>query len=71
MTDLQTGFPVKVQGLNLNQPRISAVKGFRFFETSGDFTVESGGTPYLVSVESILGYFAKGHPWSPPLSGGR
>jgi hypothetical protein len=71
ITDQQTGIPVSIQGLKLNQPRISAVKGFRFFETSGDFTVESGGTPFLVSVESILSYFAKGAAMVTSLVGGQ
>jgi len=60
ITDLQNGLPVQVQGVNLNTTRISAVKGFRFFETSGDFAIDAGGRSYLVSPASILAYFAKG-----------
>jgi hypothetical protein len=59
-TDLKTGLPIQIEGINLNKTRISAIKGFRFFETSGDFTVEQGETRYLVSVTSILASFTKG-----------
>lgn len=40
--------------------RITDVKGFRFFETSGDFTVTEGSSPYFVRFTSIMAYFAKG-----------
>jgi len=39
---------------------ITALKGFRFFVTSGDFTVTSGGTPYSVRISSLMNQFAKG-----------
>lgn len=71
VSDMQAGIPVRVQGLKLNQSRISAMKGFRFFDTSGDFIVEPGETPYLVSVTSILGYFAKGTSMVTSLVGGQ
>lgn len=70
ITDTQTGIPVRVQGVNLNQSRISEVKGFRFFETSGDFIVEQGETPYLVSTSSIFAYFAQGGAMVTSLVGG-
>jgi hypothetical protein len=70
ISDVHKGISVQVQGVNLNQPRISAVKGFRFFETSGDFIVEQGETPYLVSAKSIFAYFEKGGAMVSSLVGG-
>ena len=49
------GIPVPAAG-----DRIADVKGFRFFETSGDFTVMQASTPYFVRFSSIMAYFAKG-----------
>lgn len=40
--------------------RITEVKGFRFFETSGDFTVMQASSPYFIRFSSIMAYFAKG-----------
>lgn len=70
ISDVQNGIPIAVQGTTLNPARINNVKGFRFFETGGDFIVEQGETPYLVSVKSILGYFAKGGAMVSSLVGG-
>jgi hypothetical protein len=71
ISDVQNGIPISVQGTDLNPARINAVKGFRFFETSGDFIVEQGETPYLVSVKSILAYFEKGGAMVTSLVGGK
>jgi hypothetical protein len=60
ITDLQKGIPISVQGLKMNKAKINSVKGFRLFETSGDFIVEQGETPYRVGVRTILEYFGKG-----------
>lgn len=49
------GVPVPASG-----NRITEVKGFRFFETSGDFTVVQGSSPYFVRFSSLMAYFAKG-----------
>jgi len=49
------GVPVPASG-----NRITDVKGFRFFETSGDFTVVQGSSPYFVRFSSIMAYYAKG-----------
>lgn len=70
ISDVQNGIPISVQGTDLNPARINKVKGFRFFETSGDFIVEQGETPYLVSVKSILAYFEKGGAMVSSLVGG-
>jgi hypothetical protein len=70
ISDEHKGVSVRIQGVNLNQPRISGVKGFRFFETSGDFIIEQGETPYLVSTTSIFTYFAKGGAAVSSLVGG-
>ncbi|RPI39328.1 MAG: hypothetical protein EHM53_06160 [Methanoregulaceae archaeon] len=49
------GIPVPSAG-----DRIADVKGFRFFETSGDFTVMQVSSPYFIRFSSIMAYFAKG-----------
>lgn len=56
------GVRVSVGGIPVSgsESRINAVKGFRFFETSGDFTVAEGTSSYIVKVSGIIGYFAKG-----------
>ncbi len=52
---------MQVNGVRLYAgERIDAVKGFRFFETSGDFTVMQGTTPYAVKPSGLIGSFAKG-----------
>ena len=51
---------VKIGGFGQRGSHITSAKGFRIFETSGDFIVSAGDTPYLVSVKSIIAYFAKG-----------
>jgi hypothetical protein len=71
ISDVQNGIPISIQGTDLNPARINRVKGFRFFETSGDFIVEQGETPYLVSVKSILAYFEKGGAMVSSLVGGK
>jgi len=71
ISDVRNGTSISVQGVDLNPARINKVKGFRFFETSGDFIVEQGETPYLVSVKSILAYFEKGGAMVSSLVGGQ
>jgi hypothetical protein len=71
ISDIQEGIPIQVQGTDLNPARINRVKGFRFFETSGDFMVEQGETSCLVCVSSILAYFAKGGAMVSSLVGGK
>ena len=62
VTDTRSNFGVQIEGIPLgtNQPHIDSVKGFTFFETSGDFTVASGGTYYFVRASSVIAYFKKG-----------
>jgi hypothetical protein len=50
--------------------KITGTKGFRFFETSGDFLVSSRGTPYLVSISGAIAYFAKGASIASSVAGG-
>lgn len=57
-----SGLRANVGGVSVpaSENRITEVKGFRFFETSGDFTVVQGSSPYFVRFSSIMAYFAKG-----------
>lgn len=56
-----SGTRVQVNGVRLSQgEHIDGVQGFRFFETSGDFTVMQGTTLYIVKPSGIIGYFTKG-----------
>lgn len=56
------GTRIRVDGISVptSSSKITDVKGFRFFETSGDFTVMQGSSPYFVRFSSIMAYFAKG-----------
>ena len=49
-----------VGGIQLNDQYVYGTDGFRFFETSGDFSVLSEGNSYIVSISSLLTQFAKG-----------
>jgi hypothetical protein len=62
ITDTHSGVGVRINGIPLGTDRthIDSVEGFRFFETSGDFTVASGGTYYFVRASSVFAYFKKG-----------
>jgi hypothetical protein len=62
ITDTRSNLGVRIDGIPLgtNSTRIDSVKGFTFFETSGDFTVASGGTYYFVRPSSVFAYFRKG-----------
>ena len=55
-----TGTSYVLPGSVLSSRHVTVLKGFRFFVTSGDFTVTSGGTPYLVSISSLMSQFSKG-----------
>jgi hypothetical protein len=57
-----SGIRMNVSGVSVpaSGNRITELKGFRFFETSGDFTVVQAASPYFVRFSSILAYFAKG-----------
>ena len=58
MSSTETSFAIG--GAVLNTRHVTGLKGFRFFITSGDFTVTSGGTPYTVSISGLISQFAKG-----------
>lgn len=62
ITGTRTTSGIRINGIPLGQDgtRIDAAEGFMFFETSGDFTVASGGTQHLVQVTSVFAYFKKG-----------
>jgi hypothetical protein len=62
VTDTRTGVGVRINGIQLGTDRthIDSVQGFTFFETSGDFTVASGGSYYFVRASSVFAYFKKG-----------
>ncbi|MDD1681769.1 MAG: hypothetical protein LUQ35_09175 [Methanoregula sp.] len=62
VTDTRSGVGVRVNGIPLGttQTRIDSVEGFTFFETSGDFTVASGGSYYFVRASSVFAYYKKG-----------
>ena len=62
ITDTHTGIGIRINGIPLgtDQTRIDSVEGFTFFETSGDFTVASGGMYYFVRASSVFAYFKKG-----------
>jgi hypothetical protein len=61
ITDTHTGTGIRINGIPLGGgTRIDAVEGFQFFETSGDFTVASGGTYYFVRTSGVHAYFRKG-----------
>jgi hypothetical protein len=62
ITDTHTSTGIRINGIPLGTggTRIDAVEGFSFFETSGDFTVASGGTYYFVRPSGVLAYFKTG-----------
>lgn len=62
ITDTRTTSGIRINGIPLGQDgtRIDAVEGFMFFETSGDFTIASGGTHRQVQATSVFAYFKKG-----------
>lgn len=45
---------------SIERSHISDMKGFRVFETSGDFSVVSEGTRYEVGISGVLAQFKKG-----------
>jgi hypothetical protein len=62
ITGTHSGAGVRVNGIALetDQTRIDSIKGFTFFESSGDFTVASGGAYYFVRASGVFAYFRKG-----------
>jgi hypothetical protein len=62
VTETRTGIDLRVNGIPLdpNCTKIDSVEGFTFFETSGDFTVSSGGNYYFVRASAVFAYFSKG-----------
>jgi hypothetical protein len=62
VTDTRSTVGVRIDGITLGTDRthIDSVQGFTFFETSGDFTIASGGTYYFVRASSVVAYFKKG-----------
>jgi len=62
VTDTRSGVGVSINGIPLGTERthIDSVKGFTFFETSGDFTVAAGGSYYFVRASSVFAYYKKG-----------
>jgi len=62
ITDTHTSTGIRINGIPMETggTRINSVKGFQFFETSGDFTITSQGTYYFVRPSGVLAYFKKG-----------
>lgn len=62
ITDTRSNAGIRIDGIppGTNRTHIDSVEGFTFFETSGDFTVASGGSYYFVRVSSVFAYFKKG-----------
>ncbi len=62
VTDTRSGIDVRVSGVQVGtaRTRIDSVQGFTFFETSGDFTVASGGSYYFVRASGVFAYYKKG-----------
>jgi hypothetical protein len=62
ITDTRSNAGIRIDGIPLgtNRTHIDSVEGFTFFETSGDFTVASGGSYYFVRASSVFAYFKKG-----------
>ncbi len=61
VTSSHAGTRVQVNGIRLGSGgHIDGVKGFRFFETSGDFTITQGATLLAVQPSGLIGYFARG-----------
>jgi hypothetical protein len=62
ITDTHSGVGVRVNGIPLgtDQTHIDSVKGFTFYETSGDFTVAAGGSYYFVRPSGVFAYYKKG-----------
>lgn len=73
ITDTHTRAAIRVNGIPLggDTTQINAVRGFMFFETSGDFTVTSAGTQYTVQTGSVFAYFKKGADIVAGLVGGQ
>jgi hypothetical protein len=61
IADTRKGVDFRINGLPVGTARttIDVLEGFTFFETSGDFTVASGGNNYFVRVSSIIASFQK------------
>jgi hypothetical protein len=47
-------------GSSMTDKYVTGLKGFRFFVTSGDFTVTSNGISYSIRISSLMSQFAKG-----------
>ena len=62
ISETRKGIDIRVSGIPIdpNRTKIDSVQGFTFFETSGDFTVASGGTYYVVRPSTVFAYFKKG-----------
>jgi hypothetical protein len=62
ITNTRSNGGIRIDGIPLgtNRTHIDSVEGFTFFETSGDFTVASGGSYYFVRASSVFAYFKKG-----------
>ena len=62
ISETREGIDIRISGIPIdpNRTKIDSVQGFTFFETSGDFTVASGGTYYFVRPSTVFAYFKKG-----------
>jgi len=60
----------RVGGSTLSTGYVTGLEGFRFFETGGDFTVNSGGVPYTVRISGVLDLFAQGFSKASSFVGG-
>jgi hypothetical protein len=62
ITDTRSNVGIRIDGIPLgtNRTHIDTIEGFMFFETSGDFTIASGGSYYFVRASSVFTYFKKG-----------
>ncbi len=73
ITDTHTSTGIRINGIPLGTggTRIDSVEGFSFFETSGDFTIASGGTFYFVRPSGVLAYFKTGADLASGFVGGQ
>jgi hypothetical protein len=62
VTDTRSNVRLRIDGIPLgtDQTHIDSVQGFTFYETSGDFTVASGGSYYFVRASSVFAYYKTG-----------
>jgi hypothetical protein len=60
VSEITSARRIQVGPIGIGSRSVTGFHALRIFDQSGDFTVVSGGTEYLVNISSIFSYFQRG-----------